>query len=496
MLAVLGSMLVASCNDDSSEEIEYDDSAEYAVMVNSFNLVRNDSVLANLDSVFFSIDLNNAVIYNADSLPKGTKVSRLPVNIGMSSVSTAEITMPGKNGTDTIINYLTNSTDSIDFSRGSVKLKLVSFNKEIERIYTIRVNVHNMAPDSLAWGETAMCTLPSSLSAPESQKTVEYQGKAVCFTQQGGSTVRAVTSNPADNNWDVQTVTLPAGAVLRTVTASDDALYIIGGTLLYKSTDMGSTWTSTGSEMSYIYGGYGTSVVGVKMAADGTYKHVTYPSTTETAVADGCPVEGTSASLLFATKWSDNPMLMVIGGRTASGDLTGDMWAYDGNEWVCMSINGIPAAEGVTIVPYFTFRTASTWVVSEYTTLFAFGGKDANGICSKTVYMSLDRGVHWSKAGTLLQLPDYMPAVAYAQALVFDKIMTVGSRAAGWKEYAPMALPAWYNVIKSSDSRAVKPITQWECPYIYLFGGVKTDGTFSDTVWRGVINRLSFKPLQ
>lgn len=497
VLALLGSMFVASCNDDSEDEIEYDNSSESAVMVTSFSLVKNDSVLANLDSVFFSIDLNNAVIFNADSLPKGTKVSRLPVSIGLSSVSTAEITMPGKNGSDTIVNYLTNSTDSIDFSRGSVKLKLVSYNKLIDRTYTIYVNVHNMDPDSLAWGETAMCALPTSLSAPSAQKTVEFKGQAVCFTQQGANTVRAISSNPANNDWDIAVVSLPSGVVLETLTASDDALYVVGGgNVLYKSQDTGSTWTSTGAEMSYIYGGYGTSVVGVKADGNGAYKHVTYPATTETAVSGSCPVSGTSTSLLFTTKWSEQPMMMILGGRTASGDLTGDMWAYDGSQWVCMSINGIPDVEGATIVPYFSFRTATDWVVTEYTTLLAFGGKDANGICTNTVYMSLDRGVHWSKAGELMQLPDYMPQVAYAQALVFEKTIFDSSRAAGWKTFAPKALPAWYKVIHSSASRADKPITQWDCPYIYLFGGIKSDGTLSDTVWRGVINRLSFKPLQ
>jgi hypothetical protein len=45
-------------------------------------------------------------------------------------------------------------------------------------------------------------------------------------------------------------------------------------------------------------------------------------------------------------------------------------------------------------------------------------------------------------------------------------------------------------------SRATAPITQWEVPYIYLFGGYDSEGYLYNSVWRGVINRLSFKPLQ
>ena len=35
----------------------------------------------------------------------------------------------------------------------------------------------------------------------------------------------------------------------------------------------------------------------------------------------------------------------------------------------------------------------------------------------------------------------------------------------------------------------------WECPYIFLFGGHTADGRLSNTVWRGVLERLRFTPL-
>ena len=141
LVAAFMSFAFVSCNEDDDEKMDYDTSEEYAVAINSFNLRANDSVLVNLDSVFFSIDLDRAEVFNADSLPLGTKVNRLQVEMGLSAVKKAEITMPGSTGADTIVNYLTNSTDSIDFSRGFVKLRLVSHNEEVERQYTIKVNV-------------------------------------------------------------------------------------------------------------------------------------------------------------------------------------------------------------------------------------------------------------------------------------------------------------------------------------------------------------------
>ena len=44
-------------------------------------------------------------------------------------------------------------------------------------------------------------------------------------------------------------------------------------------------------------------------------------------------------------------------------------------------------------------------------------------------------------------------------------------------------------------SRVSKPVTSWECPYIFLFGGKKADGTLQPHVTRGVINRFTFQPL-
>ncbi|MDE7237712.1 MAG: hypothetical protein K2N66_07830, partial [Paramuribaculum sp.] len=35
----------------------------------------------------------------------------------------------------------------------------------------------------------------------------------------------------------------------------------------------------------------------------------------------------------------------------------------------------------------------------------------------------------------------------------------------------------------------------WECPYIYVIGGVCGDGSISDAIWRGAVNRLTYRPL-
>lgn len=497
ILSALLSVFAVSCNSDDQEEFVFDDVTQNSVMISSFNIKSNDSVLVNLDSVFFSIDLDRAVIFNADSLPVGTEVDKLVLNISMAAVSEAELTMPTAAGADTTINFLTNPSDSINFTKGSVKLRLLSLNKKVERTYSIFVNVHKMQPDSLAWGNVAYSVLPTSLTGVEAQKTVEYKGKALCFTFNGTSYCRAENTDEYLGAWSKQTVSLPEGAKLETLTAAGDALFVTDeANMLHTSADKGSTWTSTGTQMWYIYGAYGNSVAGVRKNVDGTCTHVTYPASAESAVSAGCPVEATSTSLTYTTQWSDSPMLIVSGGVTASGETVGSTWAFDGKQWAKISIDPIPDLKSPVVVPYFSFKTSTDWVVSERTILLAFGGLDKENKFNTEVYLSYDQGVHWAKAPQYMQLPEGVRIGAYSQGLVLPAKMSDAAPAKGWTDVATAKLPAWYSIASPAASRATTPITSWDCPYIYVFGGVDPQGDLMDNVWRGVLNRLLFKPLQ
>lgn len=490
----------AACNDNDDNEEEFvDNSGLYSVVVNAFHLNANDSILANLDSVFFSIDLNRAMIYNADSLPLGTRVDSLIVSMSMSGVSKAEITMPTKTGIDTVVDFLTNSSAPINFTRGSVKLHLVSANEQNQRDYQIFVNVHKMKPDSLAWGDAAYTAYPTPYANPTALRAIDYQSggtrKALCFSTDGSHYNVASSLNPGLQNWENTTMAAPARLDVNSIVSGESIFYALDADHnLYSSVDCGVNWTATGAKMTHIYGVYGTKALGVNSERAGEYVYVTYPATTQISVPEDAPVEGTSLPLTFTTEWSTDAMMMVMGGRTADGKPVGSMWAFDGNEWACTTVNPIPAASGITLVPYFSFKVAGNWVANKYTTLFAFGGEDIDGNISRKVYMSVDRGVHWALAGELMQLPASIPVMAGAEALVFESTIESRSLAANWKSLELPRIPAWFAA--ADQPKGVAPITSWECPYIYLFGGDLANGSLNISVWRGVINRLSFKPLQ
>ncbi len=503
LLATLLGGAVSSCESDMDVPTENDETAyEYSVMVNSFSLTANDTILINLDSIFFAIDLDRAEIFNPDSLPKGVVIGKIPVTIDLPGVSEATITMPsGKGDETTTVNYLENKNDSINFSKGQVKLHLKSYNGKVSRDYTIKVNIHQMEPDSLTWDKMAVRALPGSLSAPTESRTLAFGDEVLCYTTDGTAYQLSRCENPFSGVWTSKTVALPEGTKVRSVTATSDALYLIDANdNLYTSTD-GEAWTSTGAKMHHIYGGYEETLIGVDLGDDGVYRHATYPGgTSNVAVNAGCPVEGTSDAVTYSTKWASKPMMMVVGGKTAAGTPVGTTWAYDGGEWACVTdpyYEMVPVS-GATIFPYFSFTTDyTTWEATRYDMLFAVGGIKADGTCNDKIYLSPDRGVHWSTSQGLLAKPDFLPNLYNLDGLVRENTMYVNSRSAsGWKEFS-ISYPRWYCPVYTLDgSRAVAPITEWDCPFIYLFGGNKADGSFNNEVWRGVINRLLFRPIQ
>ncbi len=470
-----------ACNSDSEEEEALTSLTN--TMVTAFSIVADDDVLENLDSVYFTIDQINAKIYNADSLPYGTNVSKLVVTIEANNCSVADLYIPRKNNTDTIISYIEHSTDSLNFSLGTVKLRIVSANGKAERTYAIDVNVHQTQPDSLYWDTFARRDLPSSFYTPTQQKTIQCREKAYCLTSNGSEYCIAITDNPY-GSWDLNDVVFSFTPDINSLNATDNALFILDNNgNLYTSTNDGTDWVACNETWSHIYGGYNDKLLGAKKEND-QYYHVTYPASEMIEVADGCPIAGTSQLIVTSSKWSENPQAMFIGGICSTGVLSGDTWAFDGSSWAKINNNAtIPALKEMTLFAYYTYKVSSNdWSAKKHDTWIAMLGKNATGTSQSTVYISLDQGIHWKVADDLMQLPQYIPAMSNAQVLIYDSTIKARSTT-DWEEYSTTHI-----------SRATKPITEWECPYIYLFGGESNNHLYN-SVWRGVINRLSFKPI-
>ena len=489
LLGILVLAIAPSCNSTSESEPIVPSSN---VAVTAFSINANDKLLNNIDSVHFTIDLNARRIYNADSLPKGTDVSKLVLNISFPTVSSAKLhVFGGKIMTDTIIDYATSPTDSIDCT-GNVVLTVVSEDALYSADYNVKVNVHNLESDSLYWNRTYRRDLPSR-STPLAQKAVIYKGRAMCFILDTQGYMIADIDNPEAGMWNKTDLNLGFTPIVNSFTATSDALYILADdNTLYTSAD-GAAWSACDAKFTWLYGGYEDYVIGVEHTG-GEHIVKSYPAEghfAPFAAVDGFPVNYTSQLVEITSKWNSSTQALLLGGCDRNGTPIGAVWGFDGKDWGKVSTSGIPPVMSPTMFAYFNHEVSSTnWDVTKYPVLLAFGGI-VEGEPTNTTYISYDNGVHWKTADDLLQLPEYIPAASQMQALVFESTLTASRSSDGWTAFPSRHLPGWWT-IEALDSRA----TSWQCPYIYLFGGVAQNGYLLNNIWRGVINRLTFTPIE
>ncbi len=472
---------VISCNSDD----DVDDYVAYqSVRVKSFSLEKNDSVLANLDTVFFTIDLTKGLIYNADSLPVGTDVSALIANMTFDNVGDAMIYIEKGNPAKVdSINYRTNPKDSIDFT-GKVTMKVTAENGRTTKMYSLKVNVHQANPDSLYWtGHFGVRPLPSGADVNvEAQKSIYYNKQVYTYIAANSVYTLYITDDPYGDDWAENGLNLSFEPNLQSIVTTDEAMYMLStGGELFSSTD-GVEWTSTGANFYSLQGAWKSRVLGVVLDND-IYKHDYYPRPegfTPVEVASDFPITGSSPMVTFVSEYDlDSPQSIMVGGRTAANTLTGATWGYDGSIWAQLQ-GVVTPCEGAVLFPYFTFKTDEYWMTTKYSAWILIGGRTSSGV-SSTVYLSLNNGNTWAVAPVSMTMPAYIKPRAFASVAVVDADYQAGEASSLWKLMPPVG-----EVTRGSD---------YQIPYIYLFGGENNSGKIYNEMWRGAIGRLTYPPI-
>ncbi len=486
---LIGSL--SSCNKKTETEEDIYMPAS-SVAVTNFSLKSKSGSKVKIDSVFFSIDLNRGVIFNADSLPVGTDVSKLVADISYTySASAVTITQTGGKTTGEI-DYKTNPSDSIDFS-GKVVLKIVAEDKTTSRSYDIKVNVHKVEPDSMVWDRLAVIPMPSRQGAPKEQKTVKFKSTTYSLIKEADdSYTMAVATDILAGKWDKQTLTVDFEPDVRTLNATSEHLYMLDVVgVLYSSTD-GVAWDNSGTVWTNIIGAYGDVLLGMRNES-GTLMHTFWPSDAglvESPVSRDFPVVDYSDFVQFSNRWTTLPIGFMVGGKLADGSYSNKTWGFDGNQWAVLSEGMTPPVAGATLVPYYVYRkTSSSLVQTEFSVWMLIGGRRSNGSYNHTIYESYDNGVNWYAADKQMQLPEYFPSLQNLDGIMVEWPKQA-SLTQNWTDIARSVLPGMARVKYEVEDYEV----YWDCPYIYIFGGVKESGALNDEVWRGVLNRLTFVP--
>ncbi len=485
-IAVLLSSLASftSCNKDKDNDDSYSySSSTQTTLVTGFALQADAKVLSNLDSVHFTVDFDRGLIYNADSLPKGTDISALKVTVDfLNTVSSAvfKITDATKQA-DTTINYTTSMTKSLDFT-GKTLLTVTSSDKSQVKDYEVKVLVHKVNPDSLVIPQSWRRDLPGYQSGLKGYKAVKM-GDQYCIMAYDGTTCELmIADSPNQGTWTSQLVDLPFVPQVESLVATTESLYMLDDDGVLYASENGTEWTSCGVVWHSLLGAYEDRVLGVLGDDDGYY-HDEYPRPadfTATEVEEGFPIAHASDMVIADNKWTIAPQALIVGGVDSEDNVLRDVWGYDGRRWG--KINSIhstllPELADATLFAYYSYKqVAGTRRYGLQPTYYLMGGRLSDGSLNSSIYLSTTQGVTWTVGDSTICQPTHMPKFYGAQAFVTHETLTAA------------VAPGAPRNIKS-------PVATWDCPFFYIFGGYNDQDELLPNVWRGVYIRMTNYPV-
>lgn len=412
--------------------------------VKAFSL-KNDSV-SGLNSVKFSIDQLNDRIYNIDSMPYGTKIEKVVCTFTPSSGFYALQVYQEATG-DTI---MWNGSDSLNFSKPVIFIT-TAYDGVTKKTYHAQVNIHQCVPDSLEWGLYTNQMLPK---ATLNQQVLMSSDSTTYYMYAQTSAGFELYKSPATDTpvWTLATLTgFPADALLKQAAFFNNEVYVPSAAgVLYHSANGSDFVPVTGSPViAALYGAINkdsnSDPVLSLLVKDGNAYRFAAMSESGTfslgeVAPDQFPVEGFSSHSYTSMYYE---RLMVVAGKTKANQLTNAAWStFDGKSWALLtdeSSSYFEKKEGAALA-YYDDK------------FYLIGGLNASGNGSKEIHLSIDKGVSWALADSMVMLPSAFADRGYSSVVVEKN------------------------------------------KYMLIFGGKTSNNAASlNEIWRGRINRLGFK---
>lgn len=445
LIAMLLGALASCTKADETTVTLYDDAAITSFTLGNLNRYVNGvkTTFAGSDYLFH-IDQVNRTIYNTDSLPLGTDITKVVCLI--STYNNGSPFLVSEDGT-----YMTYYTgvDSVDFTTPRVFCVASSSNKGITD-YTVKVNVHKKDPDVFEWQKMADVPVMTGLRA------LTFNNRIYVFGNEGGATKAYYTED--GHSWTP--ATLPAltdADAWGNAVANLDSLYIMDGAKIYRSADA-STWVTDDSKLpdgitlKGLLGASSTEVYAIDTNGSLITKYcdgqlplwIEAKDETESSF-DALPTKDFTM-VSYPLNLSDSTDYVLMAGNKQTGDAwSGQLWRrivdYSETgiislleEYITTLIEGkddypewirkwtyvdraddhryeLPALENIQLVRYDDV-------------LLAFGGKDLNDTtvdALRTIYTSRDNGITW-KTSTFSMPPTDGNATFNSAATSFSAV--------------------------------------------------------------------------
>lgn len=390
----LFSMLFVTVSCGSSDEENYELSP-YA-MIKSFKLGNikseypsftadgKDTTVVrtvSFENVAFTIDQLAGEVYNNDSLPYATDVSKVVAYMGVSGVASIYV-----DSTETYEHF--SSADSVDFTSPR-KMRIYSADASYYKDYTVSINVHQVDPEMMVWQKYPAAEGVGPVRA------LERDGMMYLFgTKADGTVAVATTQINGVPSWNVNDVRgLPATA-LATIQLFGGNFYAVADGNVYSSSDA-VQWSvvATGTGAVAIVGVsdeeqklWIAGDQGLLCSTDGL------SFTPAGALPEGFPLYGVSIASYPLSHNKGIIRYMLVGYADEANEGNATVWSRLSTEerWTCYNNVGnafpCPSLAGLSVVRYDNF-------------LYAFGGAGkVNGVESdafSSFYVSKDNGIVW-----------------------------------------------------------------------------------------------------
>ena len=378
-----------------------------------------------METIAFTINQATGEIYNNDSLPYATDVTKVVIRMSAQGVPVIYV-----DSTDTYSNFTSN--DSIDFSTPR-KFRVYAGNGEYHKDYTISINVHQVEPEMMVWTKYGAVEDVCPVRALERGDEMFLFG-----TDANGAAVVAVTGSDDAESWSCTAITgLPVEA-LETVAVFGGNFYAVYAGDVYSSAD-GVTWSVAAK------GTGAVAIIGVSDEAgelwiageqgllcsnDGVSFNVTG------ALPADFPLYGVSVLSYPLNHNKGIIRYMLVGYTTEAKDGNVGVWSKLSSEdkWVCYdnadNSYPCPALEGVAVVRYDGY-------------LYALGGAGHVGGTEVgafgSFYVSKDNGIVWKEKQSFYQrLPEELAVGSAPFAVAVDSknymwIIKTGENGGVWK---------------------------------------------------------------
>lgn len=367
-----------------------DINTQYTKFIDGKDSILTDTVLG--EDYPFTINQQAGVIYNADSLPVGTDVSKVKVDI---TADTQGIFIVAS--TDS----LWVEEDSLNFEK-PIQFKVLSETGVFGRIYVAKINVHQQNPDSLVWNKINT-NFPTEV---QKQKAVFANNQIFVFTEQA-SQVAVTMMEVGTNEWTaLQNIDIPVKADYTSAMVWDGQFYMLAENQLYTSSN-GLNWNKVETEQSIkqLTAGMaleaGKKLIGIDMENQYIESEDGMNWNTFESIPEGFPTQNVSFAAYPLATNASLARIVVMGNNQSATDSYTPTWFQLGTEqgWSALNTDAdsynCPNLENISMIHYNN-------------QLYAFGGPDKNDETIEAfghLYSSIDNGITWEKKTELVMFP-------------------------------------------------------------------------------------------